>query len=51
MFYQIALGLASGLVVGSMAGTLPTFQFFCFAIGIGILNFVHYRKDKKKSEE
>ena len=50
MFYQIALGLASGLVIGSMAGTLPTFQFFCFAIGVSIFNFVYHRKNKIKSE-
>jgi arginine exporter protein ArgO len=51
MFYKIAVGGATGLIMGSMAGTLPTFQFFCFAIGVSILSFVYFNNMKTKSEE
>ena len=39
---KLALGLGSGLLVGSVAGVLPTFQFVCFVLGICFLNYGHF---------
>ncbi|KAB7704016.1 hypothetical protein GBN26_00035 [Plesiomonas shigelloides] len=41
---KLALGLGSGLLVGSVAGVLSTFQFVCFVLGICLLNYGHCRK-------
>lgn len=49
MIKQIAFGLGSGLVVGSMAGTLPTFQFWCFAIGMTLLNYANFKNPVTES--
>ena len=34
----VAICLGSGLLVGSVAGVLPTPQFICFVIGITLIN-------------
>ncbi|KAB7667801.1 hypothetical protein GBN25_03650 [Plesiomonas shigelloides] len=39
-----ALALGSGLLVGSVSGVLPTFQFVCFVLGICLLNYGYLRK-------
>ncbi|SMY15822.1 hypothetical protein [Photobacterium aquimaris] len=36
---KIAISLGSGLLVGSVATVLPTFQFWCFVIGLTLLNY------------
>ncbi|SMY33995.1 hypothetical protein PAND9192_01111 [Photobacterium andalusiense] len=36
---RIAIGLGSGLLIGSVATVLPTFQFWCFVIGLTLLNY------------
>lgn len=37
---RIAIGLSSGLLIGSVAPVLPSFQFWCFVIGLALLNYV-----------
>ncbi|WP_232568701.1 hypothetical protein [Photobacterium iliopiscarium] len=37
---KIALGLSSGLLIGSVATVLPTFQFGFFVLGLILLNYV-----------
>ncbi|MEC6813782.1 hypothetical protein [Photobacterium toruni] len=37
---KIAIGLSSGLLIGSVASVLPTVQFWCFVIGLTLLNYV-----------
>lgn len=37
---KIAIGLGSGLLVGSVASVLPNLQFWCFVVGLTLLNYV-----------
>ncbi len=37
---RIAIGLSSGLLIGSISPILPSFQFWCFVIGLTLLNYV-----------
>ncbi len=37
---RVAIALSSGLLIGSVAPVLPTFQFWCFVIGLTLLNYV-----------
>ncbi|WP_419240665.1 hypothetical protein [Photobacterium leiognathi] len=34
LYQKLALGLGGGLMVGSLSTILPTFQFFCFVVGL-----------------
>ena len=36
----IAIGLSSGLLIGSVASVLPSFQLWCYVIGLTLLNYV-----------
>ena len=37
---RMAIGLSSGLLIGSVSPVLPSFQFWCFVIGLTLLNYV-----------
>ncbi|WP_176703404.1 hypothetical protein [Aliivibrio fischeri] len=44
---KIAMGLGSGLLVGSVATVLPDFQFWCFVIGLTLINYVILTKKNR----
>jgi hypothetical protein len=43
MLYKLTVGLGSGLLIGAMAGNLPAFQFWCFVVGVTLLNFANFK--------
>ncbi|MGF1701485.1 hypothetical protein L4D09_14395 [Photobacterium makurazakiensis] len=43
---KVALGLGSGLLVGSVAPVLPNFQFWCFVAGLILSNYAMMTKSK-----
>ncbi len=47
---KIAIGLGSGLLVGSVSTVLPTLQFWCFVIGLTLINYVIISNKKQKDK-
>ena len=43
---KIAIGLGSGLLAGSVSTVLPSLQFWCFVIGLTLINYVIVTKKK-----
>jgi hypothetical protein len=42
MLKKLSVSLGSGLIIGSMAGNLPSFQYWCFVIGVILLNYAYF---------
>ncbi|MGF1689418.1 hypothetical protein L4C36_22615 [Photobacterium japonica] len=46
VYQKMAMGLGSGLLVGSVSTVLPSVQFWCFVAGLSLLNYVIVTKKK-----